>query len=79
MQRNSNTKNMTAYCNKCGKQLNVQNGIIMEGNAQITIYWDYFSEKDGEIHRFDICEECYGKLISEFKIPINIVRQKEMI
>lgn len=29
-----------------------------------------FSHKDGELHRFDICEECYDTWIASFQIPV---------
>ena len=32
--------------------------------------WGYFSHKDGELHRFDICEECYDTQIASFQIPV---------
>ena len=32
--------------------------------------WGYFSHKDGELHRFDICEECYDTWIASFQIPV---------
>ena len=34
--------------------------------------WDFFSEKDGEIHHFDLCEPCYDAVISEFKLPVDV-------
>lgn len=34
--------------------------------------WGYFSEKDGENHRFDLCEECYDRLLKGFLIPAEI-------
>lgn len=32
--------------------------------------WGYFSDKkDGRIHRMDICESCYEKMVKKFVIP----------
>ncbi len=32
--------------------------------------WGYFSDKkDGRIHRMDICESCYEKMVGKFVIP----------
>ena len=32
--------------------------------------WGYFSDKkDGRIHRMDICESCYEKMVEKFVIP----------
>lgn len=37
--------------------------------ASIKTEWGYFAEIfiDGEVHQFDICEECYAKWLSTFK------------
>ena len=33
--------------------------------------WGYFSNKDNEVHRFDLCEECYDRMVSQFVIPVE--------
>lgn len=33
--------------------------------------WGYFSGKDGETHRFELCEECYDRLTASFRIPVE--------
>lgn len=66
-------------CNKCGKKINVKNGIIIEGNFSIEYNWGYFSDKDGERHIIDLCEKCYDKFILEFKIPVTIEDNNELI
>ena len=43
------------------------------------MYQDYFSEKDGQIHHFDLCEECYDELVSGFKIPVDREEQIEFL
>lgn len=79
MRKNENTRKMEVTCNCCGKKIHVENGIVMEGVFSVQAVWGYFSEKDGEIHKFDICEECYEKWINQFKIPIDIVSKNEML
>ncbi len=59
-------------CNCCGKELIVKGGIVREGVFSAEYSWGYFSEKDGETHSFDLCEECYDKWIGGFKIPVEI-------
>lgn len=54
-------------CNKCGKEIKVHHGIIQEGVFQVDYLWNYFSNKDGEIQRFDLCEECYDQMIAAFR------------
>jgi hypothetical protein len=66
-------------CNSCGKQLRVENGILKEDAFEATKEWGYFSERDMEVHHFNLCEECYDKLISEFQIPVEVRRKLEVL
>ena len=66
-------------CNCCGKNLVVANGIVREGVAHICAEWDYFSEKDGEIHHWDLCEECYDHLVRQFAIAPEIEEAVEIM
>lgn len=66
-------------CNICKKEIKVENGIICEGVFSVDISWGYFSEKDGQIHSFDLCEKCYDEFIKKFAIPADIVEAKELI
>lgn len=79
MRTHVNTKKLEVVCNCCEKRLSVENGIVMEGVLRVQAEWGYFSKKDGEVHSFDICEDCYDKWITGFKIPIDIVRKTEML
>lgn len=58
-------------CNKCGKEIEVVNGFAKEEVLTVEKLWGYFSDKDNELHRFDLCEDCYDKLITSFQIPID--------
>lgn len=58
------------YCNNCGKKIKVENEIIKEGVMSIDYKWEYFSEKDGEEHSFDLCEHCYDVIVEKFKHPV---------
>lgn len=66
-------------CNKCKKELNVENGIIKEGCFKGDIQFGYFSNKDGNKHSFDLCEECYDKMIKGFAIPVEEEAVKEFV
>ncbi|MFQ9194791.1 MAG: hypothetical protein ACLR6A_10440 [Candidatus Gastranaerophilaceae bacterium] len=66
-------------CNMCGKELKVENGVVVEGRYTCEYQWGYFSEKDGQIHRFDLCEECYDKITAGFIIPPDITENPELI
>lgn len=67
------------FCNRCGKELQVRDGIIQEGIFNIEYLWGYFSNRDGEIHKFDLCEKCYNEMVEEFVIPITKIENSEMI
>ena len=62
---------IAVVCNECGKYLLVENGILKEGCFEADAGFGYFSKKGGQIHSFDLCEECYDKMIARFKIPVQ--------
>lgn len=66
-------------CNCCGKEITVENGIIKEGVMSAEINWGYFSNNDGENHKFDLCESCYWEIIKNFKIPVEKGSYTEML
>ncbi len=66
-------------CNSCGKVLKVENGILKEDAFEATKEWGYFSRRDMEVHHFNLCEECYDKMISKFMIPIEIRKKLEVL
>lgn len=69
----------TVVCNCCGKKMVVEAGIVREGVASIDHAWDFFSEKDGEVHHMDLCEDCYDELTGQFRIPVEIEEQVELV
>lgn len=58
-------------CNRCGKSLKVEDGRLKEGCFSATAAFGYFSRKDGSIHRFDLCEDCYDSVIAQFSVPVE--------
>lgn len=64
-------------CNQCGKKLRVEKGILMEGILEVRQNFGYFSGKDGLTQEFDLCEECYDRLIDGFVIPVT--QQEEFL
>ena len=69
----------SVVCNGCGKKLVVERGILREGGFAVNYPWDYFSEKDGEIHHWDLCEDCYDSLIRQFVIAPEIEEAVEFM
>lgn len=80
MRKYSETNQLTeAACNCCKKRLNVQNGIITEGVFSVEYAFGYFSNKDEEIHKFDLCEKCYDEWIQTFGIPVDVANNTELL
>ena len=67
------------FCNCCGKQIRTDRDRIAEGVFSGHVQWGCFSEKDGEIHDFDLCEDCYDKWIASFQIPVEIKTENELL
>lgn len=72
-------KNETVYCNKCKKEIKTHQGIAQEEFLHMDKDWGYFSGKDGETHSFDLCEECYDRMIKEFEIPVEVRERTELL
>lgn len=66
-------------CNCCGKKLVVEEGIVREGVMMVDHAWDFFSEKDGDIHHWDLCEACYDLMVSQFVLAPDVEEQVEFI
>ncbi|MCM1038617.1 MAG: hypothetical protein NC434_04775 [Ruminococcus sp.] len=70
---------LSVTCNCCKKELLVENGILKEECISFTHLFGYFSDKDGEKHRFDLCEQCYDKLIANFQLPVEKEQRNELV
>ena len=66
-------------CNCCGKEIKIEQGIQKEDVLEVVKDWGYFSEKDAERHKFIICEDCYDKWISGFRIPPKVEERTEVL
>lgn len=66
-------------CNMCQKNLKVEKGIVQEGYFTGKELFGYFSNKDGEMHEFDLCEACYDKLIESFQIEVEKKEVSELL
>lgn len=62
-------RNSITYCNMCGKEMNTEGDMTKREGLHVEKEWGYFSGKDGEIHRFDLCEECYDTIVHGFLLP----------
>ena len=52
---------------------------ILATKTEADIQFGFFSGKDGKKHSFDLCEECYDKMIKEFAIPVEEEEAVELI
>ena len=67
------------FCNQCGKELLLEEGILKEGCFSVDYAFDYFSNKDGYVYSFDLCEVCFDQMITKFKNPVQITETKEFL
>lgn len=72
-------KGTITYCNMCGNEIDRQEETPFGEGIHVEKHWGYFSEKDGEIHTFDLCEACYDRLSKEFRIPAEIEEETVLI
>lgn len=64
-------------CNKCGRVIGDKNRKEEYFIGEKT--WGYFSGKDGEKHRFYLCEECYDQMIGGFLHPVEVEEILELL
>ena len=69
----------SVICNKCGTSIKMQGDIVAEGAFMVDYGWNYFSNKDSENHRFDLCEKCYDEMISQFIVPVDVEKRVELM
>lgn len=79
MRKHMETGEEVILCNLCGKRILLERGIVKEGVMPVEQHWGYFSNKDGQVHSFDLCEQCYDKLIESFLLPVSIKEEVEWI
>ena len=66
-------------CNCCGQKMRVENGIVKEGCVSLEVPFGFFTEKDGQVHHFDLCEACYDKITAGFLIPAEVEEKTELM
>jgi len=58
-------------CNCCGKEIPLVRDGVWEEYYHGEKSWGYFSKQDGRQDSFDLCQECYEKMIDSFKIKLQ--------
>jgi len=69
----------TIICNKCKKAIKIEGNIVKEGLFEAEYRFGYFSKKDGEIHKFDLCEDCYDQISADFLVPPEVTEVTEVL
>ena len=72
-------ENFAVVCNKCRKAMEVEGGIVKEGIFEAEYRFGFFSNKDGEVHSFDLCEDCYDQITADFLIPPDVKEVTEVL
>ncbi len=62
-------------CNACKKSCTATSGFGFS-YATLSAKWGYSSKKDMENHLSHICEDCYDKIVKNFKIPSLIAEDQ---
>ncbi len=78
-QEGQDRKLIQVVCNKCGRKLRMENGRLKEGCFCGDTVFGYFSRKDGMIHHFDLCEDCYDEMVARFAVPVEEQTEVEML
>jgi len=67
------------YCNKCGRPICMEEAVEKSDYLRIEKNWGYFSNKDGNIEKINICEECYDDMVKSFQIPPTVEENTELL
>jgi hypothetical protein len=60
-------------CNCCGNRIdNIKQPFQTPEFATLHAEWGYNSRNDGEYHLSHLCQDCYEKVIVQFKVPPTI-------
>ncbi len=70
---------LEVVCNRCGRSLKVEDGYLREGCFTGDATFGYFSKKDGTVHHFDLCEECYDQMVAQFVVPVEESAETELL
>ena len=66
-------------CNACGREIIIKNNLLNEDVFEAVKEWGFFSKKDLEIHKFNLCEKCYNRITGEFAVPVSVQYKNEVL
>lgn len=70
---------VSVTCNGCKKALQVDNGYLQEECIHFRHDFGFFGTDDGVTHEFDLCEDCYRKMIEQLLIPVTSFERRELL
>ena len=60
--------------------MKVENGILKEGMLRSkSMPSGYFSSRTGQVYHFDLCEQCFDKMLAEFRVPAEVKEARELL
>lgn len=66
-------------CNCCGREIAPADASEQAAFLVVRQEWGYFSKWDGCCHSFDICEDCYEKMMENWMYPPVIEERTELL
>ncbi len=66
-------------CNACLRELKVENGFLREECVHVDHDFGFFGARDGLSHSFDLCEDCYQKIVAGFLLPPQERERAELL
>lgn len=66
-------------CNGCGRQLKVEKGMLREDCFCANHSFGYFSRLDGKRVSFDLCGDCFERLLDSLVIPAEEEEETELL
>lgn len=58
-------------CNCCGKEIPLVREGLLEEYFHAEKSWGYLSNQDGRQDSFDLCQECYEKMVENFEMKMH--------
>jgi len=65
-------------CDRCGKNVKVENGVPIEDMLMLQKIWSPESHWPDEQHTIEICQDCYEEIINHFNIDMERVKVRSI-
>ncbi|MCL2421209.1 MAG: hypothetical protein FWD03_05065 [Defluviitaleaceae bacterium] len=61
------------HCNMCGLSVKKNDLGYFDDHLSVDKTWGYGTPIDGDTHAFDLCFDCYSRMIDKFVIPPRVL------